>query len=680
MNRAPLRSALSPRRAGAPNPAPSGSGRPRTLAFAAVLLAAVAAAFPAPPAGAQEPAAPDPIQIDVDSALGDSCEAGWLPVRIRVLNQSEAELRGRVVARYLLYGKELRGEAHSAEVFPRQSRRDLHYLLFVPPLSHDEGEIEAAFEPEGRGAVRRARLALKRVMARRHLSISRVPGLMADLPLRLEEAGPEGFGGSRARFLARDARIDALPDHWLGYERFHLVLLHDFNVGELSEAQRTALIEWVRSGGNLLVSPGPDPLWLENELLKRLVALPVVQPRVVQGLPELERSFGPLHAREPFPFYPFSGGTPRKGGSEDSWLREYRAGLGSVWMLGFDLGRPPFTGWKDRPDFWREVASLIPEPASRDTWTADNVETYYGPASQQQLDPRVEMMARGMSRMPSMILLFGLILVYVVVVGPVNYLVLRRLNLHIYTVITVPLIAGGFVGLIVAIGYATRGVTTLVQAGTLAVAGPDSPNAMILSYGCVYAASARGYSIEFGDGMIPLPIYASRADAAAQVLRIQQGSATRIDDFHLKLWDTGVFQGRGWHDLGGPVRAVLRDGGVTLENRSDSAFADAVVLGHGWSLRSTGFEAAPGATVAVALTAARQTTAKELVTMLELPEEEFPIAWLDYAVERIRGLARSGLFVLVRLKQDPIDLKINGQKPSFRHRVPLLVVEVEGPP
>ena len=49
---------------------------------------------------------------------------------------------------------------------------------------------------------------------------------------------------------------ERLPDQWQGYDAVDAVVLHDARVRDLSEDQATALVEWVASGGRLVVSGG----------------------------------------------------------------------------------------------------------------------------------------------------------------------------------------------------------------------------------------------------------------------------------------------------------------------------------------------------------------------------------------------------------------------------------------
>ena len=64
-----------------------------------------------------------------------------------------------------------------------------------------------------------------------------------------------------------------------------------------------------------------------------------------------------------------------------------------------------------------------------------------------------------------------LVVAYLVLVGPVNYFVLRRLDMRALSIVTIPMLSAVFVLLNFAAGYLSRGVNTVGRRVTVAAAG-----------------------------------------------------------------------------------------------------------------------------------------------------------------------------------------------------------------
>lgn len=626
-----------------------------------------------------------PLVLDAARCLGDTCEPGWLPIRVRVDNPSDRDVRARVLVTYLNLGSDPVCQVFADENFARHSKRDLYYTLFVPPLNSMEGAVEVRIQPEASKQDAWVLLKFRVVFGPRYLSLSRTQGLMSDLPLSEEEGG-----GSQSSYpmrdvqVAEDLRKDALPESWAGYERAVMILLNDVSVQELTELQRNALVDWVRAGGTLLVSPGPDPLWLENEVLSRVAALPAPRVELVKKLGSLEQEFGELAAREPFSYYRWEGGRRLLGTAQEPLLTAFPAGLGNVYLLGMDLGRAPFTAWSNRHAFWKAIVQRVPAPPTREEWRT-LIYSQMGVASEQSLDERIEPISIGLSSLPSVLLLLLVIGLYLVVIGPVNYLVLRRLNLQIYTVVTVPLIAFAFVLLIILLGYATRGVSSRHQRGSLSVVPAGDSRAFQTGYLGTLAASARGFDFDFGVGQAAHPLYVSREIAAAMQLRYEAGPATRLSGYPLKLWETGFFLSRGWVELGGPLKAVAHDGRVTVTNGTGRAIRSAVLIGRDGMAFGDTVPIPVGAEVDLVSTRGQKPDGNARVKVVEealgLSADKFRAAFAELIRKQIPHVTRPGAandqMVLGWFEQDPGSLQVDGASPRLSGDLPLFVLEIE---
>lgn len=312
---------------------------------------------------------------------------------------------------------------------------------------------------------------------------SRLPGF--DLP-------GDRTANASARSALRNGRVEAaaitsvadMPDQWFGYQAADLVVLttgsatpqflNDLfgnNAPEANRLRREALLEWVRRGGKLVVSVGsnatilvqypqfqallPAPL-RTDPALKSVTAVPIyatlpgstINDDLVSKTPGGTfpvANFAPnprRAARVLLP--PVEDGKPAPDAVPTVLQSPY--GLGRVTVVGFDLDQSPFLDFGKRAEFWdwllREAgaakAALVPPVAggAGNTWsnTSDNEDEW------------ASMIRRHVDTFDGVpVVSFGwvalFIILYTLLIGPVEYLVLKyvfkRLEL---TWITFPLI------------------------------------------------------------------------------------------------------------------------------------------------------------------------------------------------------------------------------------------------
>jgi hypothetical protein len=269
---------------------------------------------------------------------------------------------------------------------------------------------------------------------------------------------------SLAQF-ASIGQVGDLPTRWFGYSAADVLILETgskpFTETLLNDKtnRKEALAEWVRRGGRLVVSVGREHQ-LANALLEQLHLLPCTlegtAPR--SSLPAVSQWAGPQVA--PFVARPAKNKPDQPpvvelvkikvpaGQGVQTLVREAdgqpaiveaSAGLGRVILVAFDLDQPPFADWEGRAAFWRrlntELGGPSPEgdknqpqgmpamgmpggPGGPPGW--DNTHSDVGTLLQDRLESFTEVP----------VISFGwvalFILVYIVVVGPLDYFFLKK--------------------------------------------------------------------------------------------------------------------------------------------------------------------------------------------------------------------------------------------------------------
>ncbi len=290
------------------------------------------------------------------------------------------------------------------------------------------------------------------------VSIGAMPGSM-------EGALPSSEGKSARNVLASVDEFADLPDCWQGYEGVDYVIFSTGRREILAQASANpsrieALDQWVRMGGTLVLAAGNNA----EEALDKKSPL----ARFVPG-----RFDGPAHLHEdqvrtletlangqsPIP--------PAKQGEKvdllvaklvdvhgrvDARANDIRLvirtahGLGQIVFVATDLDHGSMLAWSDRPLL---MAALLGLPGNeRPTETKSAAESYSYDDLAGQLRSSLELF-RGVRMVPFFVVA-TLVAIYILLIGPGDYFLLRRLRRGMgWTWITFPAIvvlvsAGGF--------------------------------------------------------------------------------------------------------------------------------------------------------------------------------------------------------------------------------------------
>jgi hypothetical protein len=263
--------------------------------------------------------------------------------------------------------------------------------------------------------------------------------------------------------------VSQLPQRWFGYGSVDVVILNTYAgefVQELSNDKtnrKEALAEWVRRGGRLVVSVGRDQnTW---DLLGKLHLIGVTPTGIVQrkGLPGIvswanaagNPLLGPV--RKELPDRPRADLDlvkleiePRKGvevlateppderdNVERPSIVQAGSGLGRVILVGINLDAPPFTDWGGQGAFWRKLNDQL-RPGYSTQGQAPPVPGQFQPqpvrgmpyGGTDRSDAASVLQERLESFEEVPVISFGwvalFILIYIVVVGPLDYFFLKK--------------------------------------------------------------------------------------------------------------------------------------------------------------------------------------------------------------------------------------------------------------
>lgn len=289
-----------------------------------------------------------------------------------------------------------------------------------------------------------------------------------------------------------DVNLATLPERAEGLRSLDCLILNDIDTSVLTPEQASALSAWVQQGGRLVIGGGAGALQTTSGFPAEMLPL---QPSDLTELENLDALAGFAQAsavRVPGPFVVATGeivqGQTLAEQDGIPLVQEISNEEGQITQVALDLSISPFDAWTGTTPFWE---TLLTPGASYPDWMPPDMsmrQMASGPIS------------NALSNLPSLDLpsarsLAVLLIIYIVIVGPVNYMILRwRKKLH-WAWVTIPLITVLFSGLSFGIGYAKRGTDLIVNKIAI-IEGQTDGSAQVSSYIGLFSPANQGYEIE----------------------------------------------------------------------------------------------------------------------------------------------------------------------------------------
>lgn len=310
----------------------------------------------------------------------------------------------------------------------------------------------------------------------------RPQGIVAEIDL------PNGLTGTAA--VVVPLTISDLPRRVEGWASLDRLVWQDVDSNGLTPEQLTALRGWIAGGGQLVVVGGTSGIAtlsaLPDDLLPfRPTATVDVDPRSLVAL------LGALPSGATD--LPSMAGTLAHGralatSGDRAIAGRVTYGSGSVTLLGFD----PTAGWpaesKGVPTLWRTL--LPPRAPAGGTISGDDSSLV---RAVQQLPILAPPPTGG---------LLLLIAAYIAVVGPLNYLILRRLDRREWAWVTMPVLVIGFAAAAYGYGAYLRGTDVVVNEVAVIRGAPDATEGTAQVYFGIFSPTRGNYLVEVPDGAL----------------------------------------------------------------------------------------------------------------------------------------------------------------------------------
>lgn len=459
--------------------------RKRSGLPALIGLLAAGLLLPGAPASAQQA---DPITLDVRAGFDGYAQSNtWTPITITASNDG-ADVTGELRIEVATFTGAPTTFVRALDL-PSGSRKQI--TLYTGEVNAFATPLEVKYHV-GNRVVAEA-LADLDVIDPTTLLI----GLWTDTPQALAALGAvePSSGDTRIALLT----ADDLPDNAKAWAALDVLAIVNADTGPLTPEQRAALKSWIASGGRLIIGGG-----LNSQAT--LAGLGEVTPLAAPTTEDVDVT--PLFAlASQTPGQQVDVNVPASVGpiTDDAFLYvgtsnapliiSREIGYGRVDFFTPDLTLQPLMGWQGLSSVF---AAVLADGDTRPGWA-------YGYSQQAESARNAIADVPGIS-LPSVIQLCGFLGLYVLLVGPLNYLVLRRLKRTELAWFTIPVLILVFSAIAYVTGFQLRGSRAILHRLAVVQTWPDAETAEVSGLLGVWSPRRARYDIEFTPGYLVRPV------------------------------------------------------------------------------------------------------------------------------------------------------------------------------
>ena len=428
----------------------------------------------------------------------------WTPVRATVRNGGGADVSGVL---------ELPQAGQSASV---GAQPDFHGLyqepMIVPaggtkqitvyvPGAEVQGQVNATFRQGSRT------LATASTLPVGVDSSAFLIGVLAGTPADMSWVAPAIQQDVTTHVMRLSAAtIDPVPQ---ALATFDLIVLTNVDTSQLDRAQLDALRSYVYNGGSIMVIGGPS--WQETLRPLQAILLPG-QLFGLRVLPNLRGLIPLTSAARPMNTGPAAvsvlthpSGTVLASQAGVPLVVRAQEGQGAVEYVAFDPSLNSIQNWVSTPHLLNHLVAMAAPTAITRTWEPGGFRARF------QRIFTTDALTGELSNLPTttvpFLALFAVLtLGYLLILGPANFVLLRRIHRESLAWVTIPVLAATFVGAILALMPHVRAGSAVVNSvGLVTLHGSSGPSTATIYMGL---ATPQGgdYHLTYGGSALPAPL------------------------------------------------------------------------------------------------------------------------------------------------------------------------------
>jgi hypothetical protein len=384
----------------------------------------------------------------------------------------------------------------------------------------------------------------------------RLYGVASSNPSALNFLSDVVPAGGRAEVAHLD--LEALPPDPLGWESLDVLILNDVDTTVLDGDQRRALEMWLAHGGHLIVGGGAGAARTVAGVAD-LLPVTVGGTRSVDYLWALDEWVETLTVAGPYAVAEASlqDGevlfAQEEDGQQDLILLARRPhGAGGVDFLAFDTGLNPFTRWDDNGRLWQLIVG------TRMGERRFAVYNGYGAREAVNAIPGLEL--------PSTLQILGFMLIYTILIGPVNYVFLRKLDRRELAWLTIPVLIVGFSACAYLTGFQIRGGTAIVHRLAVVYVPEKSAVGRVSQVVGLFSPRRTTYDVRVANaGVHELPENYYGGPASQPLHVVEETDGLTLTDLRVDVGGIRPFVAEGYTDVpdvNADLRLALDEAGI----------------------------------------------------------------------------------------------------------------------
>ncbi len=240
---------------------------------------------------------------------------------------------------------------------------------------------------------------------------------------------------------------ETLPNDLKGFGTFDYIVIADYDTSLLSDKQIQTLEKWVDEGNALIIAGGTNAKKVYSGLSNQLKPFEILGSKkesIAEAVGKFTERSAPDDAVE------VSTGNVGEGkiliGDETNPLAaSYKKANGKILFIAFDPTISPISVWGSAGEMWKRIMNESIQKVINERYSSGSYYDYDSVVRQVPED-----------QTPPYKTLMLIILLYIVIVGPLLYIVLKLKDKRDYSWVVVPILSVICIGIIYAAGFRTR--------------------------------------------------------------------------------------------------------------------------------------------------------------------------------------------------------------------------------
>ncbi|MEN2774840.1 hypothetical protein ABCY62_07285 [Acetivibrio clariflavus] len=377
-----------------------------------------------------------------------------------------------------------------------------------------------------------------------------------------------------------------LPDDINGLAAFDCIIIADYDTSLLSDKQIKAVEKWLDEGKTLILAGGTNAKKVYSGLSDYLKPFEISGSKKESIAESLEKF---TERSAPDALVDLSTGNVGDGkiliGDETTPLAiSYKKEQGKLIFIAFDPTMSPISGWASSSEMWKRLMDESMQTVNTDIYRDRDYYRYTSVVHQVPED-----------QTPPYKTLLLIILAYIIIVGPVLYIILKWRDKRDYSWIVIPGLSVLCLGIIYAAGLRTRYTSAVMNNYSIIHLNSDSKKAEIQTYSGVFnnrpgkmvIEYSKDYKVEtlrendyYYDYRFNVPD--EEYEKAQIKSKIYANDPVRHEIFNVTLWEPSILKTSQVQEYSGNlIKSVSLNGkevSVELVNDTGFAFEDSFIV------------------------------------------------------------------------------------------------------